>query len=130
MVQLQQIKIQFLTETMTFYKNLYSERVVESVNLKGKLKKMNVPVLNSEKQNLLEGQICREELLFSLKKNSKDNKSPGSDGFTMEFLNFFLDIGVFLLRSTNYSFLVKEFSTTQKEGIITCIPKQGKIDSF
>ena len=32
-------------ETMTFYKNLYSERVVESVNLKAKLKKMNVPVL-------------------------------------------------------------------------------------
>ena len=38
-----------LTETMTFYKHLYSERVVESVNLKDKLKKMDAPVLNSEK---------------------------------------------------------------------------------
>ena len=115
-----------LNETMTFYKNLYTERVLESVNLKDKLKKMNVLVLNSEKQNLLEGEICREELLFSLQKN---NRSPGSDGFTMEFFIIFFfwkDIGVFLLRSINYSFLVRELSTTQKEGILTRIPKQGK----
>ena len=36
------------------------------------------------------------------------------------------DIGIFLLRSLNYGFDNNELSTTQKEGIITCIPKSNK----
>lgn len=37
---------------------------------------------------------------------------------------------MFLLRSINYSFVIKELSVTQKEGIITCIPKQNKNRQF
>ena len=59
------------------------------------------------------------------------NKSPGSDGYTTEFYKFFWnDIGVFLVRSINEGFLSGQMSVTQKQGIITCIPKEGKDKQF
>ena len=94
------------------------------------LENYNVPILSNEKQNSLEGKITYDELLFALKR-AKNNKSPGSDGFTVEFFKFFWqDIGIFLLRSLNYGFDNNELSTTQKEGIITCIPKSNKDRKF
>lgn len=57
----------------------------------------------------------------------KNNKSPGSDGFTAEFFKFFWnDIGVFIVRSLNEGYRKGEFTSTQKLGIITCIPKGDK----
>ena len=57
----------------------------------------------------------------------QNNKSPGSTGFTTEFFKFFWsDISYFVVNSINYGFENKHMSQTQKEGIITCIPKVGK----
>ena len=58
-------------------------------------------------------------------------KVRGSTGFTTEFFKFFWkDLGYFVLRSINYSFEKNELSVTQKEGIITCIPKPGKSKKY
>jgi hypothetical protein len=36
----------------------------------------------------------------------KNNKSPGSDGFTADFFKFFwIDVGKFVFRSVNYMYL-------------------------
>ena len=57
----------------------------------------------------------------------KNNKSPGLDGFTVEFFKFFwTDIGHFILQSLNYGYRNGSLSITQKQGVITCIPKQNK----
>ena len=57
----------------------------------------------------------------------KNEKSPGLDGFTVEFFKFFwIDIGVFVLRSINYGYIKGSLSVTQKQGIITCLPKPNK----
>ena len=56
----------------------------------------------------------------------KNNKSPGTDGDTPEFLNIFSDIGNVPVRSINYGYQNEEMSVTPKQGIITCIPKEGK----
>ena len=57
----------------------------------------------------------------------KNNKSPGSDGYTSEFYKFvFTDIGHFLVQSINYGFKNKQMPVTQRQGIITCIPKEDK----
>ena len=60
-----------------------------------------------------------------------NNKSPGPDGFTTEFYKFFFsDIGCFLVRSFNEGFYSESLSVTQYQGVITCIPKEGKPKQF
>jgi hypothetical protein len=45
----------------------------------------------------------------------KNNKSPGSDGFTSEFLKFFWkDLKVFVIGSLNYEYSLGSLSVTQK----------------
>ena len=57
----------------------------------------------------------------------KNNKSPGLDGYTVEFLKFFWnDIGHFVLRSVNEGYNSGELSVSFRRGVITCIPKQDK----
>lgn len=52
----------------------------------------------------IENNISREEILTSLK-GMKNNKSPGSDGFTAEFFKFFWsDLSQFIEKSFQYSF--------------------------
>ena len=57
----------------------------------------------------------------------KNNKSPGLDGFPVEFFKcFWTDIGHFILQSLNYGYRNGSLSITQKQGVITCIRKQNK----
>ena len=57
----------------------------------------------------------------------KNDKSPGSDGFSVNFCKFFWkDLGVYLVRSINYGLKAGKLSTTQTQGLITCIPKGQK----
>ena len=57
----------------------------------------------------------------------KNDKSPGSDGYTVEFFKFFfVDLGNFIVRSINCGFRKGEMSVTQRQGVVTCIPKEGK----
>ena len=56
-----------------------------------------------------------------------NNRSPGTDGFSADFFKVFWQyIGHFVVRSINYGFMNDELSVTQKQGIITCIPKDNK----
>ena len=119
-------QVEILNETSSFYKKLYEKREVKNINLKHTLSQEDIPKLNENEANNIEGMITEEEALCSLK-NMKNNKSPGSDGFTIEFFKFFWkDIGKFLVRAINYSFVKGEMSSTQKEGVIICIPKGDK----
>jgi hypothetical protein len=57
----------------------------------------------------------------------KNMKSPGNDGFTTEFYKFFwLDVKTILVKSFNESYSEIFFSISQRQEIITCIPKEGK----
>ena len=61
----------------------------------------------------------------------KNNKSPGSDGFSAEFFKcFWKKLGHFIVRSINYSYMNGELSNTQKHGLITCLPKGDKPKQF
>ena len=61
----------------------------------------------------------------------KNGKSPGLDGFTVEFYKFFWnDLKPFLLRSFKEAFQMKRMSISQTQGVITCLPKEGKPKHF
>ena len=57
----------------------------------------------------------------------KNDKSRGLDGFKVNFFNLVLtDIRVFVLRSLNYGCRTRNLAVTQKQGIITWLPKPNK----
>ena len=113
-----------------FYEKLYSSSnpVFDREHEKLFFDKNN-PYLNflsEEEMQLCEGNLRRGECLEALK-SMKNSKSPGIDGFTAEFYKFFWsDLSEFLINSYNYSFDQGSLSISQTQGMITCIPKEGK----
>ena len=123
---------EILEKIKTFYKTLYSSRdeTLTNVDLDDILTAVNIPKLNVNDASLLEKDITLEEAGIALKK-MKNNKTPGPDGFTSEFYKFFWkDIGNFLIRSWKFAFETKELSTTQRQGVITILPKGDKPREF
>ena len=109
-----------------FYKDLYTqEKLDRNISISSVLGKNDKKLSDKESQEL-EGEISYSELTFALK-NMKNDNSPGLDGFTVEFFKFFwIDIGCFILKSLNYGYCTGSLSITQKQGVITCIPKPNK----
>ena len=122
---------EILKETQKFYADLYSERTdIDDIDLHDTFADIDVPKLSDADKAKLDGPITLEEASVVLK-NMKSDKSPGSDGFTSEFFKvFWKRLGPFVTRSLNYGYETGELSVTQKEGIITCIPKENKPKQF
>ena len=60
-----------------------------------------------------------------------NNKSPGNDRFTEEFyLAFFNDLNQCLANSLNFSLVNGEFSSSQKQAVITLIKKKVETCGF
>ena len=81
-----------MKETRCFYENLCATRENKIVNLEiGNL--INTLTLTEEESNSLEDLITKQEAHSALKQ-MKNDKSPGSDGYTTEFFtSFFVDLG-------------------------------------
>ena len=80
---------QILKETEKFNKKLYTKRSMSNETyIEKQLANCNFNILSDKESELLEGEITYSELLTFLK-DMKNDKSPGSDGFTAEFLNSF-----------------------------------------
>ena len=115
---------EIVKETKKLYQTLYSHQDVPDVNLNTCVH--NVTKLTDDERDELEGVISYNEAHAALRA-MKNNKSPGSDGFTCEFFKFFFcNLGVFMIRSLNFGFQSGRLSVTQRQGIIICIPKEGK----
>ena len=120
-----------LKETELFYKNLYSSRETELENINlNKYVGHSMKKITDEQAEKLEGLLTLHEISNTLK-NMKNGKSPGLSGFSAEFFKvFWKQLGTFILRSLNYGYKIGELSITQKQGIITCIPKDNKPKIF
>ena len=112
-----------------FYKQLYKRnKNVKDCKVNDLINK--IPKISDEERKSLEGEITLEEAGLALKQ-MKNGKSPGSDGFGAEFFKFFWkQLGPFVVRALNESYRDGELSATQKEGLITCIPKGDKPKEF
>ena len=116
-----------LDEMNFFYQNLYNKKDTVNIedtnfaNLGNQL-----PKLNEMDKLEIERDICLEDLKHTVFK-SKNNKSPGPDGFSNEFYKvFWPQINILLLKLMNFYRLNGILNAAQTTGIITCIPKGGK----
>ena len=117
---------QILEEEERFFKEIYQAKNVcpESPNFEHFFDNLNT--LKQEEADTCEGLLTLAECTNSLKQ-FKNNKTPGSDGFTIEFYRFFWNvIGQIMVDSFNYAFENGDMSISQKRGIISLIPKKNK----
>ena len=110
-----------LKELTFYYKNMKIIKTKVNLHFKEKIKSLSM-----WEQVKCKDLITEKEVLNILK-DMKNGKSPGIDSYTAEFYNFFWkDIGNFHLESLNKSFTTGELSITQKQGLITLLPKGNK----
>ena len=108
------------------YETLYTSKLGKIENENIFFEDNDIVQMTVEQQDSCSGPVTIEEIKEVLK-STKNNKAPGSDGIPMEFYKvFFNDIWPYLLRSMNESFATGSLSLTQKQGIITCLPKGQK----
>lgn len=120
-----------LKEQRHFYETLYSdtgfnidEKWETAVN---EFTDEGLTSLSDADREHCEGIITEQECAKALK-NMKRGKSPGTDGFTMEFYVFFwTKIKDLVVTSLNEGYKKGKLSIDQRRGIITLIPKKGKI---
>lgn len=115
---------QILSETENYYRALYTKR--ETQNARYDFFDDSIDKLSGVDQEKCDGLITELECAKALKE-MKNQKSPGSDGITVEFYKLFWNkIKSFYLNSINYSFEIGSLTELQKQSIITLIPKQNK----
>ena len=113
-----------LKEAEQFYISLYEKRNVQDINISRLIN--DAPKLDEIDKGLLKNELTITEIATALKKMD-NNKSPGPDGFTVEFFKFFFsDIGDYYTRSIQEGLTNGNLSITQYQGVITCIPKGDK----
>ena len=61
----------------------------------------------------------------------KNNKSPGTSGFSADFyMLFWKQLGTFVVRAINFGFLKGELSVTQQHVLIVSIPKENRCRNY
>ena len=111
-----------------FYQDLYSSKdSIPITNSEYSDRIENIPRISDERRIELERPYVLEELETAIR-SSKTNKAPGPDGYSNEFFKRFIEeLKHWIFR---YFIEVKKKGKMSKlslEGVITCIPKQGKL---
>ena len=116
-----------LIEQMKFYKELYNCKKVENGENEIFFPIYNrPPALTGDLKALCEGHLTLTEAFESIN-SMKNGKSPGTDGYTVEFFKFFwLDLGQYLVDALNYNFEKGIMSVEQRRGILCLLPKKDK----
>ena len=119
-----------LEEQKRFYQNLYSDSSQSYIPGQPDIKECfttNLNTLSEDEIDQCEGLITEQECAEALK-GMTNGKSPGCDGFTVDFYKvFWKDLKLLLVESINYSYERGELSVDQRRGIITLIPKKNRV---
>ena len=122
-IEIQEQK-EILKVIQEFYEDLYSSEIAttqEQFDLP--TSNLIFPKLWNENKEEMEGPLTLDECKNVLE-TFQENKSPGEDGFTVEFYKCFFDlVGSYLLESLNAGYEVGKLSIAQRRGVITLIPK-------
>ena len=115
---------QILSMIQTYYSNLYNSQATDAQDsFEIFTKSTEIPKLDDADRDVLDGPLTYEECQKSLE-TSGNGKSPGEDGFTVEFHKHFFDlVGADLLASLNRAYELGRLSVSQRRGIITLLLK-------
>ena len=118
-----------IKEQKQLYTELYQSRI-DSANIYSNenifLNNRDIPELDQSNKQVCESQLTMEDIHKALMSMAND-KSPGPDGFTTNFLKFFWpDLRKPLLESYLYSFQNGELAESQRRGLLSLIPKPDK----
>ena len=84
------------------------------------------PIINEEEKTECHKPITESECLKAVSQLAS-NKSPGLNGFFIEFYKiFWQDLNHLFLNCLNYFFNTSQLCDSQYEGVIILIPKPGK----
>ena len=114
-----------MKEEHRYYKNLYTSHLANNPQNED-MYTTDSPKIKEEEFEDLTADITEDEVWMIIKE-SPLNKSPGIDGFTTEFYQEFWPVlKKYILASFKTSLEKGFLSTTQRRGVISMIPKQGK----
>ena len=115
-----------LAEEVKYYKTLYTSNNTDTQEIKDYISQTTQEAhLTEVEANLCEGRLTLSECNLALS-NMKLNKSPGSDGLSVEFYRHFWDvIGMILVDVYNDGFEKSELTLSQRTGIISLLYKKG-----
>ena len=117
-----------LQEQSNFYKHLYTgnSKNVCDYGIEKEFFESNQPKLSEIDAQYCDSDITMQEI-YDILQTFPDNKAPGTDGFPGEFYKkFWPDIKNLLFNCYNYSLTSNQMSISQRQGIISLIPKKGK----
>ena len=90
------------------------------------MRDLHLPKLTSHQRGTCDDKLSVGEC-FNILKTFQNYKTPGNDGFTVEFyLAFWSIIGKHLIDCVNYAYGHGELSSSQKQAAITLLEKKGK----
>ena len=122
------ISCNVMNEIHSFFQALYSTQTNANRNVDEFLDiiSSNIPKLNDDCKQFLDQPVAKSELYNTLI-SMHQNKTPGYDGLPTEFyITFWPDISDILINSYNYSLSKGQMSLSQRNGIITLLPKKDK----
>ena len=112
-----------LEELVNFYEKLYLETKRNNCEPAYNLFYPKI----DEKENMECEKPITESECFKALSELSNNKSPGLDGFSVEFFKaFWQDLKEIFLKCLHYSLVANQLCDSQHEGLITLIPKPGK----
>ena len=117
-----------LAEFQSFYAKLFEvvDSNLENIDLENVLRHCQTQKVHGEHVNQIEGHLTIKELSKALKQ-TKNNKSPGIDGFPADFLKvFWRELCVWIQQALNSIYDMGKFSLSLRQCLIICLPKKIK----
>ena len=117
---------EIIDRLVEYYREMFKKRSMDSNLSENFMNDVHIKQITSNERAELETPLDPKELEAALKGMST-TKSPGSDGFSVEFyLRFWNDIKHFFLQMVAESVQCNKLPRTLSEGILTLVPKANR----